>query len=89
MERTKQIKLENTSLAHRVRNLVHARDGQTALRMLLSFMQLTVIRTPLDFFGMTTSRLEFGEVDCWVRPAAKYWFKVASISLAKIGGARK
>ena len=52
---------------------------------MLSFLQLTVIRTPPDFFGMTTGGLEYGEVECWIRPAARYLFKVASASLAKIG----
>ena len=37
------------------------------------------------FFGMTTGGLEYGEVECWIRPAGRYWFKVVSNSLAKIG----
>ena len=44
-----------------------------------------MIRTLPDFFAMTTSRVEYGEVECWIRPAARYWFKVASTSYAKIG----
>ena len=36
-------------------------------------------------FGVTTSGLEYGEVECWIRPAARYGFKVASTSLAKVG----
>ena len=42
-------------------------------------------RTPPDVFGMTTSGLEYGEVECWIRPAAKYWPKMASTSLAMMG----
>ena len=44
-----------------------------------------MIRTPPDFFGMTTTDLEYGEVEFWIRPAAMYWFKVASTSSAKTG----
>ena len=34
---------------------------------------------------MTTSGLEYGEVECWISPAARYWLRVASASFAKIG----
>ena len=44
-----------------------------------------MIRTPPDFFGMTTTDLEYGEVEFWIRPAAMYWFKVASTSSTKTG----
>ena len=45
---------------------------------------MPVIQTPPDLFGMTTSGLEYGEVECWIRPAA-YWFRVVPTSLAKMG----
>ena len=34
---------------------------------------------------MTTSGLEYDEVECWISPAARYWLRVVSTSLAKIG----
>ena len=34
---------------------------------------------------MTTSGLEYGEVECWISPAARYWLRAASTSLASIG----
>ena len=40
---------------------------------------------PPEFFEMTTIGLEYGEVECCIRLAARYWFRVASTSLAKIG----
>ena len=46
---------------------------------------MTVIRTPRDLFGMTTSGLEDGQVESWIIRSAKYWFRAASTSLAKIG----
>ena len=44
-----------------------------------------MIQTPPDFFGRTTRDLEYGEVECWIRPVARYWFNVASTSFAYIG----
>ena len=41
--------------------------------------------TPPDVFGMTTSGLDYGEVDCWIIRAARYWLRVASTSLAIAG----
>ena len=77
---------KHPSLAQRVQNLVHARDGQLAEAAdLVEFLVVDNVRTPPDFFGITTSGLEYGEVECWIRRAARYWFKVASTSLAKIG----
>ena len=46
---------------------------------------MTVILTPPDFFGMTTSGLEYGEVECWISPAGMHWLRVASTSFAKFG----
>ena len=34
-----------------------------------------MILTPPGFFGMTTSGLEYGEVECWINPAARYWLR--------------
>ena len=44
-----------------------------------------MIGTPPDFFGMTTSGLDYEEEKCWIRLAAGYWLKVTSTSLANIG----
>lgn len=38
-----------------------------------SFSLFTVILTPPDLFGMTTSGLECRDVECWISPAARYW----------------
>ena len=51
----------------------------------MSFLQFTVILTPPDVFGMTTRGLEYGDVECWISSAARYWLRVASTSLAEIG----
>ena len=87
VERRNQVEQgKHPSLAQRVQNLVHARDGQLAEAAdLVEFLVVDNVRTPPDFFGITTSGLEYGEVECWIRRAARYWFKVASTSLAKIG----
>lgn len=34
--------------------------------------------------GMTTSRLESGEVDCRMAPAARQWFRIMLICLDKV-----
>ena len=82
MERRNQVEQgKHPSFAQGVRN--QARDEQ--LLILLSILSLIVIRTPPDFFRMSTSGLEYGEGEYWIRPDARYWFKVASASLAKIG----
>ena len=51
----------------------------------LSFWQVTVIRTPPDFFGITARGVEYGEALCWIKPAPRNWFKAASTSLAMMG----
>ena len=67
-------------------DLIHARDGQlTESADIIKLLKSTVIRTPLDVFRMTTKEAELGEVECWIRPAARYCLRVASTSLAKIG----
>ena len=38
---------------------------------LFSFLQLTVIRMPPDWFGTHTRGLDHGEVECWMSPAAR------------------
>ena len=82
MERRNQVEQgKHPSFAQGVRN--QARDEQ--LLILLSILSLIVIRTPPDFFRITTSGFEYGEVECWIRPTARYWFKVTSTSLAMIG----
>ena len=75
MERRNQVEQgKHPSFAQGVRN--QARDEQ--LLILLSILSLIVIRTPPDFFRMSTSGLEYGEGEYWIRPDARYWFKVAS-----------
>ena len=69
---------KHLSLAQRLQDLVHAGDRQLA-------EAADLIGTRPNFFGMTTSGLECGEVERWARPAARYWLRVASTSLAKIG----
>ena len=82
--RRKQVEQgKHPPLAQRVQNLIHAWDGQLAEAA--DLVEFLVVDSPPDFFGMTTSGLEYGEVGCWIRPAARYWSKVASTSLAKIG----
>ena len=39
----------------------------------LSFLQFNDIRTFPSFFGIATIGLEYGEVECWMRPAARHW----------------
>lgn len=39
----------------------------------LIFLELTVIRTFRSFVGIATMKLEHEGVECWVRPAARYW----------------
>ena len=41
-----------------------------------------VTRSPPDFDGMTTKGLEYGEVECCIRPATRYWSKVTSTFFA-------
>ena len=48
----------------------------------MSSLYCTMTRTPPDFFQMTTSRLDYGEVECRTKSAPSYWSKVASTSLA-------
>ena len=83
MERRNQVEQgKHPSLAQGVQGLVHARDGQLAEAAdLVEFLVVDSDPNALrDVFGMTTSGLECGEVECWIRPDARYWFKVASTS---------
>ena len=54
------------------------------LLTLFNFLELTVILTPPFFLGMMTRGLENGEEECWIRPAARYWSKIASTCLESI-----
>ena len=87
MERKNQVERgKHPSLAQRVQDLVHARDGQLAEAVeLVDFTVVDGDPPPPDFFEMTTGDLEFGEVECRIRLAVGYWFMVASTSLAKMG----
>ena len=38
----------------------------------------------MELFGITTIGLEYGNVECWISPAARCWLRVAFSSLAKI-----
>ena len=42
-----------------------------SLLIRFSYLLFTVILTPPDIFGMTTSGFESGEVECWISPAAR------------------
>ena len=59
-------------LVERKNQVEHGIGSWLSLLISLSFLQFTVILTPPDFFGMTTSGLEYGEVECWISPAARY-----------------
>lgn len=39
--------------------------------------------------GLTTDGLEYGEFNCWIGPAVRYWFRVASISSTTTGLMRR
>ena len=52
---------------------------------LFSFLKLTVMRMSPDFFGMITTGLAHGDVECWLMLAAKNLSKAASTFLA-VGG---
>ena len=58
----------------------YTHTGTTTLR----FLQLIVVRTPPSFLGLATIGLEYGGVECWIRPAARYWSKAASAFLARM-----
>lgn len=53
--------------------------------MEFSFFYLVVMRTLLSFLGIATIGLEYKEVECWIRPAARYWSMTASAFMARIG----
>ena len=65
-------------------DLIHARNRQLAEAAdLAEFLAVHGDpRASKEFLGMTTSGLEYGEVECWIRLAARYWSKVPSTSLA-------
>ena len=48
-----------------------------------------VMRMPPSFLGMAAMGLEYGEVECWMRTAARHWSMTASAFLARIGFIRK
>ena len=58
--------------------------SRLSLLIWLSFLWFTVILIPPDFFGMTTSGLEYREVECWISSAARCWLRVASTSLSSV-----
>ena len=62
-----------------VEDLVDAGDGQLAqgadgvkLFVVDDYPDITV------FLGMATIGLAYGEGECWIRPAARYWSSTAS-----------
>ena len=65
---------ETASLAQRVQDLIHARDGKLAKAAnVLELLELNSdLNTSPDFFGTTTKGLEYGKVECCIRPAVKY-----------------
>ena len=52
-----------------VEDFVDSRNG--ALTKDAEFVQLTVMWMPPDFFGMITTGLAHGDVECWMRPVAR------------------
>ena len=48
--------------------------------MAFSFLQLMVMRTPPSFLGTATIGLEYGEMKCRMRLAARNWSMMASAS---------
>lgn len=84
--RNKVEQRKKTSFAQGVKNLAHVGDGWMAGAADL-VESLKIDDDPItipDCFGMLARELEYGEVECWTRPIAKYCFRVASTSLAKI-----
>ena len=72
--------------AEGVQGLVYVQDGQlTEAADLAEFLVVDRYLSASRLLRMTSSGLEYGEVECWIRPTARYWFKVTSTSLAKIG----
>ena len=53
--------------------------------MLFNFLQLIVSRIPPDFFGMMTTGLAYGNVECCIRPAAILTSREVCIWLATRG----
>ena len=49
---------------------------------LFGFLKLTVMRMSPDFFMMTTTGFAHGDVECWMRPAARNLSKSAFTFLA-------
>ena len=43
------------------------------------------MRTPPSLFGMATMALEYGDVECRIIPAARYWSLTASAFLERMG----
>ena len=66
MERRNQVEQgKHPSLAQRVQDLVRAGDGQLAEATdLVEFLVIDSAPNASSLFGMTISRLEYGQVEC-------------------------
>lgn len=88
MERRNQVEEGKCALfAERVQGLVHAREeGAYLVENLVVNFDLYVSRLFRDDY--CTRELGYGEVECWISPDARDWFRVALTSLAKMQLAR-
>ena len=90
MQRRDQIEEgENSSATQLVEDFVDSGYGELSKNMLMfNFLWLIVSRIPPQFFGMMTTGLAYGEVECCMRPTARYSSKNVSICLATRGFTR-
>ena len=56
--------------------------------MSFNFLELIVSRIPPDFFGMMATGPAYRDVECCMRPAARYSFRIVSIGLTTRGFTR-
>ena len=76
---------EDESFSQGIEDLVDVGDGE--LSEGADRVKLIVVdrNTDAAIFAIAIIGLEYGEVECWMRPAARYWSSTASTFLAKMG----
>ena len=85
-EETKIKEGKHPSIPQGVEDLVYARNRQLAEAAdLVEFLVVDGDSNASKLYGMITSGLEYREVECWIRAAARYWSKVDSTSLGMMG----
>ena len=74
MERRHEVEQgENASFAQTIQDLIHTRDEQ--LTESADVVERSILNTDSNtarLFWTPTRGLEYGDVDCWIRPAARY-----------------